>query len=48
MKLLIISSCKLPVPAVKGGAVPTLIEELLLQNEVEQEIEISCCSIHDI
>lgn len=48
MKLLIISSCKLPVPAVKGGAVPTLIEELLQQNEVEQEIEISCCSIHDI
>ena len=47
MKILIVASSKLPVPAVKGGAVPTLIEELIKQNEIQREIELYCCSLYD-
>ena len=32
-KVAIISSCSLPVPAVKGGAVETLIENIVKKNE---------------
>lgn len=47
MKVLIVASSKFPVPAVKGGAVPNLIEEIINQNEVDQELDIVCCSIYD-
>ena len=45
MKVLIIGSSKFPVPAVEGGAVPNLIEELIQQQEVEHKIELECCSL---
>lgn len=46
-KVLIVGSSKQPIPAVKGGAVPALIEELISQNEVENQIELNCISIYD-
>lgn len=45
MKVLIIGSSKLPIPAVKGGAVPNLIEELIQKNESEKKLELYCCSL---
>ena len=47
MKVLIVGSSKLPIPAVKGGAVPSLIEELIQQNEIEKKIDLSCISLFD-
>ena len=47
MRVLIVGSSKLPIPAVKGGAVSNLIEQLIAQNEVHKEIELSCCSLYD-
>lgn len=47
MKVMIIGSSKLPIPAVKGGAVPNLIEQLIRQNEIEGELDLSCCALHD-
>lgn len=47
MKVLIVGSSKLPVPAVKGGAVPNLIEQLIRQNEQEEKIDLTCCSLYD-
>ena len=47
MKVLIVGSSKLPIPAVKGGAVPNLVEQLLKQNEFEEKLDITCCAIHD-
>ena len=47
MKVLIVGSSKLPIPAVKGGAVSNLIEQLIAQNEIHKEIELSCCSLYD-
>lgn len=46
-KVLIVGSSKLPIPAVKGGAVPTLIEELIHQQELENAIDLYCISYHD-
>lgn len=46
-KILIVGSSKQPIPAVKGGAVPALIEELISRNEIENQIELSCISIYD-
>ena len=46
-KVLIVGSSKLPTPAVKGGAVPTLIEELIHQQEIEKTVELYCISYHD-
>lgn len=48
MKVLIISPCvNLPVPAVHGGAVSTLIEYLVKENEVEQLMDLTILSIYD-
>ena len=47
MKVLIVGSSKLPIPAVKGGAVPNLIEEIIQQNEIEKKINLSCISLFD-
>lgn len=46
-KILIVGSSKQPIPAVKGGAVPALIEELISQNELENQIDLNCISIYD-
>ncbi|SEA08006.1 hypothetical protein SAMN04515656_103114 [Eubacterium aggregans] len=47
MKVLVMGSSKFPVPAVKGGAVPNLIEELIQQQEIENKIDLYCCSLWD-
>lgn len=47
LKVLITGSSKFPVPAVKGGAVPNLIEELIQQQQEENKIELTCCSLWD-
>lgn len=47
MKVLIVGSSKLPIPAVKGGAVPNLIEEIIQQNEIEKKVDLSCISLFD-
>lgn len=45
MKVLIIGSSKLPIPATKGGAVPNLIEELIQENEIHENVNLYCCSL---
>ena len=47
MKVLITGSSKFPVPAVKGGAVPNLIEELIQQQEIDNKLELDCCTLWD-
>lgn len=47
MKVLITGSSKFPVPAVKGGAVPNLIEELIRQQEIDNELDLDCCALWD-
>ena len=48
MKVLIVSPCvNLPVPAVHGGAVSTLIEYLVKENEVERKMQLTVLSIYD-
>ncbi len=46
-RVLIIGSSKLPIPAVKGGAVPNLIENIIKTNEFEQKLELVCLSSYD-
>lgn len=41
MKVLIVSPCILPIPAVKGGAVLTLIESLVAQNEIKKNMDLT-------
>lgn len=47
MKVLLISPCMLPVPAVKGGAVLTLIESLIKENEKKQKIDLTVIGSFD-
>ena len=47
MDVLIVSSCTLPVPAVKGGAVPTLIETLIKQNENYKNVNLSVFCLYN-
>ena len=47
MKIAMITPGYLPVPAVKGGAVEVLIEELLKGNETENKCTIDCYTIDD-
>lgn len=48
MKVLIVSPCvNLPVPAVHGGAVSTLIEYLMKENEIEKKMQLTVLSIYD-
>lgn len=47
MKVLIVSPCDLPVPAVKGGAVATLIESLIKENTVKKQLSVDVISIYD-
>ena len=49
MKVLIVSPCvNLPVPAVQGGAVSTLIEYLIKENEAEQKMQLTVLSVYDV
>lgn len=45
-KILIVGSSKLPIPAVLGGAVPNLIEEIISEHETHQKFELYCCSLY--
>ena len=45
-KILIVGSSKLPIPAVLGGAVPNLIEEIISENESQQKFDLYCCSLY--
>lgn len=47
MKLAIITSGFLPVPATKGGAVENLCENFVKQNEIFHEVELTIFSIYD-
>ena len=47
MKTIIVSPCGLPIPAVKGGAVLTLIESIIIQNEINKKMELTVIGIHD-
>lgn len=46
-KVLIITPCGLPVPAVKGGAVSTLMESIIKQNEINDQINLTVISSYD-
>ena len=47
MKVLIVSPCDLPIPAVKGGAVATLIESLVKENDIHKKFEFTIISSWD-
>lgn len=47
MKVFLIPPPALPLPAVKGGAVETLITHLLEENEAQGKLELVCASIPD-
>ena len=47
MKIAIICSLWLPVPAVKGGAIETLVEIICKENEIYRELDIDVYSIYD-
>lgn len=44
-RLLIVTPGRLPVPALKGGAVETLIEMIILENEIDPSFEIDVFSL---
>ena len=41
----IITQCSLPVPTVKGGAVETLVEFILKQNEIKGKYNFTVISV---
>lgn len=45
MKICIISPFNLPIPATAGGAIETIIDQLIEQNEIKKRIKIDCYSI---
>lgn len=47
LKVVIITSGYLPIPAVKGGGVETLIDYLISENETQQELELTVFSSFD-
>ena len=47
LKVLLIPPPELPVPAVRGGAVETLLTHLLAENERQGKLELTCVSIPD-
>ena len=47
MKIAIICSQGFPVPAVKGGAIETLVEIICKENEIYRELDIEVYSIYD-
>jgi len=46
-KVIIISPCILPVPAVKGGAVLTLIESIIARNEKHSKVDLTIVGSYD-
>lgn len=46
-KICFITPNVFPVPAVKGGAVETLVEEIISENEKSNKLEITCFSSYD-
>ncbi len=47
MKIAIITSGFLPIPATKGGAVETIIDNFMDKNEIYQQVDYHVYSIHD-
>ena len=47
MKALIVTPCGLPIPAVKGGAVLTLLESIIKINEIEKKAELTVVGVYD-
>lgn len=47
MKVLIVSPCDLPVPAVKGGAVSVLIQYIIEENEEKKYMDLTVISSYD-
>lgn len=47
MKIAIIAPQGLPVPAVKGGAIETLIDVIIKENEIENKLDIDIYTIFD-
>ena len=47
MRTLIVMPFGKPVPAVKGGAVSTLVEYLIVQNEIERRLDLNIFSVYD-
>ena len=45
MRILIVNRCVLPLPAVQGGAVETLIESYLEENDKKYHDEIDVVSV---
>ena len=48
MKVAIITSGLLPIPATKGGAIETLLDTFLLENEKRKSINATIYSINDL
>lgn len=46
-RIAIFTDFQLPIPAVQGGSVPSLIEFILEQNEVEKQLDIDVFSCYD-
>lgn len=44
MKILLVTPCDLPVPAVNGGAVASLMESIIKKNETEKKLDITVVS----
>ena len=47
MKVAIITSGYLPVPASKGGAVENIVENFIIENEIEKKVNFEIFSIYD-
>lgn len=47
IKVLIVTPCGLPIPAVKGGAVLTLMESIIKENEINNAIELHMVGVYD-
>lgn len=48
METLIVMSCGKPVPAVKGGAVATLVEYIISENEKQTRMALNVFSVYDV
>lgn len=46
-KICIITQCSLPIPTTKGGAVETLVEYLINENEIHHKYEITVVNVED-
>lgn len=47
MKILIVSDCHLPIPAVQGGAVPSLMDSIIFENEKQKRLDITVLSVYN-